>query len=182
MKRVPGLSGDVFLFISPFIMTEWSPGCWSPSQDWPNTRWTSGWPETCSSQPTSGSRTDLLETGFPLYLVHKIHIINTHIGVDTLQCLLAGGDVPWWGHSVPGGLASRLRVWDGSRDIWERLMSADSCSRLWKLFLQWEDRRSVKILGWNNKQEMYRKTFYNVSNVRETQSKHFLSYNYYYNN
>lgn len=47
---------------------EWRLGCWPLWQDWPNTRWTSGWPETCSWRLRSGSHTDLSETEFPLYL------------------------------------------------------------------------------------------------------------------
>lgn len=69
---------------------------------------------------------------FPLYLKDMTHKVNTHI-CGGLQCL--GGDVPWRGQCVPAVLASRLSVCDRSREVCERLMSADSCSRLWKLLL-----------------------------------------------
>lgn len=70
----PGLCwGSDECFSSPLLMKEWCLGCWSLSQDWPNTRWTSGWPETCSWRLKSGSHTDLWETESPLHLRGKVH-------------------------------------------------------------------------------------------------------------
>ena len=173
-------------------MKEWRLGCWSLSLDWPNTRWTSGWPEICSWRLRSESHTDLLETEFPLYLNdtwfilasvnnlysafqnklqntwHAIVFLETNKLLNTNKdnkmkifrkqrrqskqrpSWASGGDVPWWGQCGPG-LASRLSVCDGSRDVWERLMSAESCSRLWKLFLPREDRGSVINRKWIDK-------------------------------
>lgn len=65
-------------------MKEWSPGCWSLWRDWPDTRWTSGWPETCSWRLRSGSHTDLWAMEFPLYLNDTMRMINAHVRVETL--------------------------------------------------------------------------------------------------
>lgn len=64
-------------------MKGWFLGCWFPLQDWPNTRWTSGWPETCSWRRMSGSHTDLSEREFPLYLNEMVHEVSTQLGVET---------------------------------------------------------------------------------------------------
>lgn len=109
-------------------MKGWCLGCWSLLQDWANTRWTSSWQETCSWPQTSGSHRDLWEKAFPLYLDEMRHTINM-LSRRTLPSCRRERVLPWWCHCEPADLASRLRVW-------ERLTSADSCSRLWKLFLQ----------------------------------------------
>lgn len=62
---------------SLFPMKVWCLGCWPLLQGSPNTRWTWGWPEICSWQPRSASRTDLLEMAFPLYLRDGVHMIQS---------------------------------------------------------------------------------------------------------
>lgn len=135
------------VFSSAVIRTGWSLDCWSRLQDWPNTRWTSGWPETCSWWLKSGSHTDLLETEFPLYLMTRYtRSILASPWWENGALSLAEGGVPLWCQCVPVSRPSRLCVCEGSRDDWERLMSADSCSRLWKHFLQRRNRGSINTL------------------------------------
>lgn len=141
---------DCLALLCHCFMREWCLGCWPPSQDWPNTRWTSNWPETCSWRQRSGSRTDLLKKEFPLYLIEMKHMVSAQTRVTAVTAVAGGAcagsrcTVPWWSHCVLLSLASRLSVCDGSRDVWERLMSTDSCSKLWKLFLQKQQKLSMK--------------------------------------
>lgn len=109
---------------SPFPMKEWCLGCWSLLQDWPNTHWTSGWPETCSWRLRSGSRTDLLGTEFPLYLRDMGHVINAHIRAERdllrrqrlahLQKeTYLGGASAWWSAGPPDSVCLTVRETSG---------------------------------------------------------------------
>lgn len=65
-----GLSGPGGSF---WAMTAWCLGCWPLWLDWLNTRWTWGWPETCSCWQSSRNRTGLLKTASPLCLGETQH-------------------------------------------------------------------------------------------------------------
>lgn len=83
------------------LMKEWCLGCWPLLQDWLNTRWTSGWPETCSWWLRSESRTDLLKTGFPLYLK------------DTARVIQSGDSLGWQSLRVSQGSTFVGPAWAG---------------------------------------------------------------------
>lgn len=94
-----GLSGPGGLF---WAMKVWRLGCWPPWQDWLNTRWTWGWPETCSWWPRSESHTGLSKTESPLYL-------------GWTQCTqLQGREPPGW-RNLRVGLVGRSVYLCGAR-------------------------------------------------------------------
>lgn len=129
-----GLSGPGNLF---WAMTEWRLGCWPPWPDWLNTRWTWGWPETCSWWPRSGSRTGLSETESPLCLGGD----TAHTTSGPAASLDDGTYV-----SVGRCVSLPLRGQRGPPDVCERLTSLDSWSRLWKLFLEREMIKSERTV------------------------------------
>lgn len=62
----------------------------------------------------------------------------------TNGCYKAGRCVPWWFQCATASLGSGLSMCECSRADWERPMSAEIRSGLWKLFLLVEVRESVK--------------------------------------